>query len=92
MTIVFENHTHAFKRSKRIKDGQPHENGTYYLGEGAWGVVKPSGVCKPDHAEITEKVTLDQNVWVLRIDESNTIKAQAYNNEGYVFDQIDITY
>jgi acid phosphatase type 7 len=43
ITVVFENHTHSFKRSKRIKNGEANQNGTYYLGEGAWGATKPSG-------------------------------------------------
>jgi hypothetical protein len=44
VTVVFENHTHSFKRTKRIKHGKEHQNGTYYLGEGSWGAKKPSGV------------------------------------------------
>lgn len=44
MTIVFENHTHAFKRSKRIKYGVVNERGTIYLGEGMWGVEKPDPI------------------------------------------------
>ena len=30
MTIVFKNHTHAFKRSKKIKNGVSNESGTIY--------------------------------------------------------------
>lgn len=43
VTIVSENHTHAMKRSKRVKFGKENPSGTYYIGEGNWGVSKDSG-------------------------------------------------
>ena len=92
MTIVFENHTHAFKRSKPVKNRIFDPNGTYYLGEGMWGVTKPSGICIEQNKDLHEKVSLDQNLWVLKINESNTIKATAYNNENEVIDELEISF
>ena len=36
---VFENHVHSFKRTKPIKSSIPAENGTVYLGDGAFGAI-----------------------------------------------------
>jgi hypothetical protein len=36
---VWENHSHLMKRTKPLKGGVPHENGTIYLGEGCWGAL-----------------------------------------------------
>ena len=91
MAIIFENHTHAFKRSKKLKNGVPNENGTIYLGEGNWGVTKPGGVCDPSNVEIHDKVSLDQHVWIVTISNSN-ITATAYTNTFTVIDSIVITY
>lgn len=40
LTAAFENHDHAYKRTKLLKAGEPHPSGTLYLGDGAFG-VKP---------------------------------------------------
>ena len=44
---VFENHVHSFKRTKPLKSNQPAENGTVYVGDGAYGAVLAM-LCKPD--------------------------------------------
>lgn len=39
MDIGFENHDHAYKRTKLMKNGQPvSSNGTLFVGDGSWGV------------------------------------------------------
>ena len=39
-TIVSENHSHYFKRSKSIKNKEVNSNGITYIGEGSWGVLR----------------------------------------------------
>jgi len=90
MTIVFENHTHSFKRSKRIKHGKVDEFGTYYLGEGAWGVEKPTAICTPMHAELHDFSEVVQNVWMLEIDGSDIIQATAFGIDGRTLDSIKV--
>ena len=46
MTLAFENHSHAFKKSKKLKNGLEDSTGTLYLGEGSWGVQKDPGTCE----------------------------------------------
>ena len=36
--MAFENHDHAFKRTKPLRAGKVDESGIVYLGDGAWGV------------------------------------------------------
>ncbi|MFA9478151.1 fibronectin type III domain-containing protein [Phycisphaerales bacterium AB-hyl4] len=36
--VAFENHDHAYKRTVPIRDGEEHEDGVVYIGDGAWGV------------------------------------------------------
>jgi len=44
--FVFENHDHTYKVTHSLRAGQPHPDGTRYLGDGAWAVntrdVKPA--------------------------------------------------
>lgn len=89
MTLVFENHTHAFKRSKPIKDGKVDKHGTVYLGEGAWGTVKEDGDCNYVNVELHEKVLTVANAWIINIDASKGIDAKAYDNTGK---EIDSTF
>lgn len=36
--LAFENHDHAFKRSKPLRKGEVAEDGIVFMGDGAWGV------------------------------------------------------
>jgi len=91
VTVASENHSHGFKRSKRIKYGHEHPKGTIYLGEGNWGARIPPIGCVPIHEEFIEKVSIDNNVWLLEIDNTNILRATAYNEKGDLLDEIDIT-
>ena len=90
MTVVFENHTHAFKRTKRVKYGKVHPEGTTYLGEGAWGTVKSEGDCNYVNVEIHEKVLTVTNAWIVHIDASKGVTAKAYKNDGEEIDSVFI--
>jgi len=45
LKVGFENHDHVFLRSHPLVNGQINENGTLYVGDGAFGVV---GILAPD--------------------------------------------
>lgn len=38
LTFGFENHDHAYKRTKPMRNSVPDPTGTIYVGDGAWGV------------------------------------------------------
>lgn len=39
LTAAFENHDHAFKRTRLLRENQPDPQGTLYLGDGCWGMA-----------------------------------------------------
>ncbi|CAI2386673.1 unnamed protein product [Moneuplotes crassus] len=88
--IAFENHSHSFKRSKPIKNGVIDEEGTYYLGEGSWGVSKLGKVIIPQNTDLHETTSQGFSIWGLKIDSTNTIKATAYDTDYSIIDQLEI--
>jgi hypothetical protein len=36
---AFENHVHAFKRTKPLIGSAPNDKGTVYVGDGAYGAI-----------------------------------------------------
>jgi len=64
---VFENHVHSFKRTKPLKSNQPAENGTVYVGDGAYGAVLAM-TCKPDATmNIFDVFKNKNNFWLSEI-------------------------
>ena len=49
--IAFENHVHAFKRTKRLKNNKVDNSGTVYLGDGRAGL---HGLGVPDQAGLVD--------------------------------------
>lgn len=39
MTVAFEHHDQTLKRTKLLRGGKPHPQGTLYLGDGGWGAL-----------------------------------------------------
>jgi hypothetical protein len=37
LTVSFENHDHAYKRTRVLRANQAATNGTVYIGDGCWG-------------------------------------------------------
>jgi acid phosphatase type 7 len=91
MTAVLENHTHAFKRTKKIKYGQVSKQGTTYLGEGSWGVISDHG-CTKTNIDLHEKIDVTSNAWVMHIDHKIGIDVKAYDHMGRELDSTFIKY
>lgn len=84
VTMVFENHVHGFKRSKPLKNNEVTEKGTVYIGDGSWGPLVHS--CKPANRDLIETNGLYNHVWVIEIDDTNEVKAAAYDETGELID------
>lgn len=83
---AFENHVHSFKRTKPLKSSQPAQNGTVYVGDGAYGAVL-SMLCKPDATmEIFQTFKNKNNVWISKITEK-AVYHKAINSHGQLLDQ-----
>ena len=85
--MAFENHVHSFKRTKRIKNGQPHQAGTVYLGDGSWGPLYTHW--KLINLDIMEVADVINHVWIIEINETNVIKGTAYDKEGNILDMFN---
>jgi len=86
MTISFENHSHAFKRSKRIKGEKANPDGTLYLGEGSWGVLRSPGSCEKDNVELMDVILEVSAAWIVRIQPDEGIDSKAFDNKGNFVD------
>merc|ERR1712124_211407 len=77
LTMGFENHVHAFKRTRPLVGGRVVKNGgTVYLGDGYWGIA-PHNNFRDDAAEDETAIQstdffaaggLRHHVWVLDVD------------------------
>ncbi len=83
LTTAFEHHDHAFKRTKLLRNNQPHPDGTLYLGDGCWGQgFRPVSNPRRWYEEKTGSI---QHFW--RVDVSrNRVEYRAINKEGKIFD------
>jgi hypothetical protein len=82
---IFENHVHSFKRTKPMKGNVLTENGTVYLGDGAFGGIA-SEFCAPDKTiPIFETQTNQNNFWISTVD-NKQVHHIAYNNSGNIID------
>lgn len=57
VTLVSENHNHAFKRTKRLSAGVPDQKGIIYIGDGNYGTKVPPEGCTRVNQDIMEKAT-----------------------------------
>jgi len=87
--IGFEQHDHAYKRSKVLYNNEVVETaaeGTVYLGDGSWGIV---GSTPKELAWYLERQSATSHVWVVDVN-STTIIAYAMNSKGEAFDTYTI--
>lgn len=85
LTIGFENHDHALKRTKPIKNNTFDEHGTVYLGDGCWGVGTRS-YSKQWYHEVAGS---ERHVWRIQASK-NGVKGLAINTNGDVLDEFSI--
>lgn len=67
LSVAFENHDHAFKRTKVLKGNAVAETGTVYLGDGSFG-VNPREAVDPDRWYL-EKSSGTPHFWLVNIDD-----------------------
>lgn len=89
---VFENHSHIYKKSKRLYNDEVSEDsskGTYYLGEGSWGLLRTMKKCDQD-TKILENYSFDQAIWVVELNSSSTLSVKSLNIDNEIIDQFEI--
>jgi hypothetical protein len=83
LDVCFENHDHAFKRSKLLRGGQPDPEGTLYLGDGNMG-VKPRKIVEV--RPYLERAESTSHFWVVDI-AGEQMRYRAVDAQGEVFDE-----
>jgi hypothetical protein len=82
---VFENHVHSFKRTKPLVGNTPKENGTVYVGDGAYGAIIGE-MCHPDiTVDIFAKYSKSNNMWLSEI-YSDRVEHLAFDSNGNIID------
>jgi hypothetical protein len=85
LTAAFENHDHAFKRSKPLKAGVEAADGTLYLGDGAFGV----GTRDPDPKRpYLAKVAKAHHLWQVDISTAG-VTYRAFLGDGSEIDLVE---
>ncbi len=79
--VAFEHHSHAYKRSYKLKGGERDEEGVLYLGDGAWGVTPRS----PRHHPYLAESLAKNNVFIVEL----TPKMMEIKALGIEGDEID---
>lgn len=76
---------HAFKRTKPLVGNTPKENGTVYVGDGAYGAIIGE-MCTPDITmDIFDAYAKSNNMWLSEIYENKVVHT-AYNSHGKIID------
>lgn len=86
VSMAFENHDHAYKRTKPLRNGKVGETGLVFVGDGAWGVEtrEPHPVASTWFLEKAAKarhcilVTLEQNSRKVEVFDENGEKLDAF--------------
>jgi len=88
VTVAFENHDHALKRTHPLLDGKTDPAGVTYLGDGAWGV----GERKPATPEERPYLVLSaakRHAWIVAVGEKS-LNARAIGEGGIELDQVEL--
>lgn len=89
VSFAFENHDHTYKRTLPMKDGEPHENGIVYLGDGAWGVnVRP--VLPVEKYGYMAKVASERHAIIMTL-QGRHISFEVISEDGEIIDRFPET-
>jgi len=84
LDAAFENDHHVYKRSKLLKGDKAHQDGTLYIGDGAWGV----GTRKPGAKEYWYVEKFEPTRHVIEVEIKDNVRTyRAINHDKKVFDQ-----
>ncbi len=83
LTVAFENHDHAFKRTPPLRENKLNPDGTLYLGDGCWGMGARPVVAERRWYE-TKAASL-QHFWCVDVSRKS-VEYRAVNKTGQVFD------
>ncbi len=86
---VFEHDDHAYKRTRRLRDGEPDpDDGILYLGDGAWG-KEPRAVYSSAERPYLEVSESEQYVLRTTLEPDGSRQFRAINSNGDTIDRFD---
>ena len=84
LDAAFENDNHVYKRSKLLKGDKVNQDGTLYIGDGAWGV----GTRKPGAKEYWYVEKFEPTRHVIEVEIKDNVRTyRAINHDKKVFDE-----
>lgn len=89
VNFAFENHDHTYKRTLPMKNGEPHEKGIVYLGDGAWGVnTRP--VLPVEKYGYMAKVASERHAIIMTL-QGRHISIEVFSEDGEIIDRFPET-
>jgi len=90
----FENHAHAYKRTKRLINNTVATNGgTVYIGDGRMGItdaLERHRMIPPDSENVFAHTDVEYHFLSISIGRTGDIKINAVNEQGVVFDSQEL--
>jgi hypothetical protein len=89
----FENHAHAYKRTKPLVNNTIASEGTVYLGDGKMGIAgmavpKESRIIEPSADNWFAKTGTEYHFFSVTVDASGKVHIEAINEVGNTFDEL----
>lgn len=93
LSVAFENHDHAYKRTYRLKGGNQDATGTLYVGDGAMGVSSrlSANPGVPSNRPYLE-VRYGKSFYLLMTVNATAYAGEAYDPQGNLFDSFSNSY
>lgn len=83
---VYENHDHAYKRSKPIKRGAIDPSGVLYIGDGGWAIDAPRTPKDPEDTWYLAKTASSRNMSITIVAQ-DSLHFFAYDENGKILDE-----
>jgi acid phosphatase type 7 len=87
LAVAFENHDHAYKRSRLIRDGKVDSSGVLYMGDGGYGVTEPRKPVDPAERWYLAETAQKTNFVVGTLFPTGERHFQAADQDGNIFDE-----
>ena len=89
LTVAFENHIHAMKRTKPLRGSRVEDKGTVYVGDGQWGTPGlPEELDAED--QLFEVKRKENHVWLVEISEFNATVSAYSSQSGTIIDHFSL--
>ncbi|MCC5927169.1 MAG: fibronectin type III domain-containing protein [Bacteroidetes bacterium] len=91
ISVAFENHDHAYKRTHPLRGGEVSPTGIVYVGDGAWGVGtrEPTAIPGTEAGWYMAQTEAVRHFILVEV-EGNSIDMRMINERGELFDSLQL--